>query len=268
MTETIFAAVGDVHGHMHQMVRVVEAAAQAAGVTPAFVLQVGDFEPHRDAADLATMAAPARFRELGDFADFATGKAQFPWPIWFIGGNHEPYGFLDRVPAGTEVAANCVWMGRAQRHIIGPLSVAGLSGVEVEGAINTPRPPIEVIEKTRKKAYIHFTEDEIAALLSDEPVDVLLVHDWPRGAYTGDAGRRRADDAKRVGNPWARLLVDTLRPKLVLGGHLHWRHRSVIGTSRFAGLANVAAGLPSVALFRHTAAGIEEIEIPVAAQRR
>ena len=64
----------------------------------------------------------------------------------------------------------------------------------------------------------------------------------------------------QTGNEWARFLVDTLRPQLVLGGHMHWSHRSWIGKSRFVGLADVASGLESVALFRVTDEGIEEID--------
>ena len=41
-----FAAVGDVHGHMHRMVRCVQDRAARARRVPAFVLQVGDFELH------------------------------------------------------------------------------------------------------------------------------------------------------------------------------------------------------------------------------
>lgn len=42
-----FAAVGNVHGHMHRMVRCIQDRAARAHRVPAFVLQVGDFEPHR-----------------------------------------------------------------------------------------------------------------------------------------------------------------------------------------------------------------------------
>lgn len=256
----VFAAVGDVHGHMRRMVRLVEAKARAARVEVQCVLQVGDFEPHRDLDDVATMAAPAKYRHLGDFHLFHQGKARFPWPVWFIGGNHEPYGFLDRLEPGAAVADNCFWFGRTGRRTIGGLDVAGLSGIAVEGKANTPRPPIEQIGRTKKKAYIHFTEDEVAGLLSDDPVDVLLVHDWPRGAYTDDTPRRRADRPEEVGNEWARLLVDTLRPQLVLAGHMHWHHRSRIGESAFVGLSHVEGGASGVALFRVRDGRVEQID--------
>jgi len=88
--ELFFAAVGDVHGQMHEMVRLLSAWEGRAGRALAFVLQVGDFEPVRDQKDLDTVAAPMCYRKLGDFPDFHSGRATFPWPVWFIGGNHEP----------------------------------------------------------------------------------------------------------------------------------------------------------------------------------
>ena len=59
INEVFFAAVGDVHGHMNRMVNDLRHATEVFHRQFDFVLQVGDFEPHRDEADLATMAAPA-----------------------------------------------------------------------------------------------------------------------------------------------------------------------------------------------------------------
>src|SRR5436309_1716544 len=99
----LFAAVGDVHGHMHAMVRLLQGWEQKAGRRLSCVLQVGDFEPIRVKEDLESMAAPAKYRRAGDFPDFFAGRAAFPWPVYFIGGNHEPYGLLDLTPEGGEV---------------------------------------------------------------------------------------------------------------------------------------------------------------------
>ena len=99
----IFAAVGDVHGSHREMVRQVQELAGELDVRPELVLQVGDFEPHRHLDDVESMAAPSRHRSLGDFPDFVAGRERYPWPVVFIGGNHEPYGFLDgrHDPCGT-----------------------------------------------------------------------------------------------------------------------------------------------------------------------
>jgi len=52
--DIFFAAVGDVHGNMHSMVRDLKAWEKKHNHQLAFVLQVGDFEPQRDEADLVT----------------------------------------------------------------------------------------------------------------------------------------------------------------------------------------------------------------------
>jgi len=64
---TIFALVGDVHGHIHAMHRQLRKLEARIGRSIHVVLQVGDFEPHRDEADLRTMAAPAKYKQLGDY---------------------------------------------------------------------------------------------------------------------------------------------------------------------------------------------------------
>jgi len=48
-----FAAVGDVHGHMDRCVAMLESWEKTNNKSLSFVLQVGDFEPHRDNADLS-----------------------------------------------------------------------------------------------------------------------------------------------------------------------------------------------------------------------
>lgn len=264
-----FAAVGDVHGHMDAMVRLVrEADARAGGVGVAFVLQVGDFEPHRDAADLATMAAPAKYRTLGDFARYADGRSRFPWPIWFIGGNHEPYGFLDRLNAPCEVAPGCTWLGRVGSANVHGLRVGGLSGIHDAAGAWPLRPPIEAIETTKKKAWIHFTEDEVEAALSLAPLDVLLLHEWPIGVIdpadaAAFANRRRSLRYDGVGNEPTALLIELLKPRLVLAGHMHvaYRSRPTLGghTFDFRALADVASGEAAVALFDLDDGAVREV---------
>lgn len=266
-----FAAVGDVHGHMHTMVGQVRAAAEKAGVEVEFVLQVGDFEPHRDEEDLATMCSPARYRKLGQFADFHRGQAQFPWPVHFIGGNHEPYGFLDRLKQGR-AAENCFFLGRVGRHEIGGLRVVALSGIE-RGRCLDGRPPIREIGTKRTKDYIGFTEAEVLQAANAGPADVLLLHDWPQGAVReADAHQfsygHRSGSIETIGNASARFVVDELQPKWVLCGHMHRSYRSVIQhrggrQSSFAGLAKV--GMPeAVAIFRREESG-EVVEVTATA---
>lgn len=86
----VMALVGDVHGFQHRMVALLHDLERQQGVSITAVLQVGDFEAHRHEADVATMAAPQKVRTLGDFHQYYEGNTVFPWPLYFIGGNHEP----------------------------------------------------------------------------------------------------------------------------------------------------------------------------------
>mmetsp|Transcript_56687 Transcript_56687/g.123961 ORF Transcript_56687/g.123961 Transcript_56687/m.123961 type:complete len:556 (-) Transcript_56687:268-1935(-) len=106
--KSYFAAVGDVHGQFRLVVRMLcqweaEMQAKQPGCRLAFALQVGDIECHRHENDMATMAAPARKRRMGDFADLYNGVVDLPCPTFFIGGNHECYGWLDEDEASEAV---------------------------------------------------------------------------------------------------------------------------------------------------------------------
>jgi lariat debranching enzyme len=289
----VFAAVGDVHGRHHAMVELVGAAAERAGVEVSFVLQVGDFEPHRHAEDLATMAAPARHRQLGDFGDFHDGRSLFPWPVLFVGGNHEPYGFLDTLGPGAEVAPSCRYLGRAGVVELGGLRVAGLSGIFRPDQFESCRPHVSLFPTTGNKRFIGYTRDEIGRLLDAcdaGPPDVLLLHEWPRlelGAdeirqinrfvsrqspFAGPEEEADLPDFHRfrggggIGSEAALELVQLLEPSLVLCGHMHVPLRSTLpgGPNQIPmrALAKVEFGAASVALFRVRpgGGGFEELE--------
>ncbi len=264
----IVAAVGDVHGHLHAMVRLLQAWERGSGRKIDVVLQVGDFEAHRDEADLATMAAPAKYRKLGDFAAFYNKRARMPWPLYFIGGNHEPYGYLDRVWAGV-LADNIHYLGRAGVLELGGLRIAGLSAIFRPELLTVRRPGPEEIGERSNKAYIGFTETEVDAMLALDHVDVLLLHDWPAGLVRGeDMAAMRARAARlgydEIGNDYARLVVEALRPRLVLCGHMHTRHRATIGLeggreAQVCCLSEVAAGKDAIAVFEVDGEGVREL---------
>ena len=224
-----------------------------------FVLQVGDFEPHCDEADLATMAAPAKYRDLGDFPVFARGAAQFPWPLYFIGGNHEPYGFLETLPDGGEIATDCHYIGRANAVQIGELKVAGLSGIFQPHLFSETRPNIAQFGSKSNKDWIGWNESDIEKLLNLGRADILLLHEWP--IEFSDNQRHFADAAARQ---WIELALESLRPQLIFCGHLHWRARSAI---RVGGadvpvncLAQVSRGRDSFAVYEKENEQWREVE--------
>jgi Icc-related predicted phosphoesterase len=258
--------VGDVHGDMHAMVRLLDQWEKQQGRALDFVLQVGDFEPHRHEQDLQSASIPPKYRSLGDFADFVAGRASFRRPVYFIGGNHEPYGFLETIPSGGEVAPDCHYLGRVARLKRDGLVIVGLTGIYKESAFSG-RPPLSAFGSAPKKAFTYFSEEDIERALAFGRADVLVLHDWPLGAITAEqrkavrAPSSRGSAAGNIGNPWARELVDRLRPRLVVAGHMHWRHRSRIGPSLFAAMGHIDTGRDALGVFTVREDGeIEEVE--------
>jgi lariat debranching enzyme len=258
--ETFFAAVGDVHGHHLEMVVLITEWEARTGKRISFVLQVGDFEPHRNEADLESMAAPSKYRVLGDFPDFYSGELSFPWPVYFIGGNHEPYGFLDLTPKGAKISENCFYLGRVGDVEISGLKVVGLSAIFNEDKFSVPRPGVSELGTRKKKDYTYFTDDDLDRALDFGKTDILLLHEWP-ARIIADADwalfeqQRRSMRYTSVGNEQARLLIDLLLPRLVLCGHMHKKYRNQIRLKSGAMvnvccLSNVQQGEDSVAFFR------------------
>lgn len=234
---TLLAVVGDVHGAHHALVRLLSGWERARELKLDFVLQVGDFEPHRDEADLATMAAPAKYRKLGDFGRYSRGESHFPWPIFFIGGNHEPYGLLDLWPEGGEIAPNCFYFGRAGEREIGGLRVAGLSAIFAEESFTARRPGVDEFGSRSNKCYACYNQNDIARLLEMEPVDVLLLHEWPT------MPSRRVDrPLANNGAQWIEIVVKHLQPKRIFCGHAH---------TRWSGKTNVSNGSIPVECLSH-----------------
>lgn len=264
--DIFFAVVGDVHGYMYKMICLLQQWENNFGQKLDFVLQVGDFEPHRHEADLATMDAPKKYRKLGDFPDFYQQKRIFPWPIWFIGGNHEPYGFLDTIPSGTEITHYCYYLGRVGSVVLAGLKIVGVSGIYQEEKFLVDRPKVSQINNYSNKEYIAFTEAEIIQALEYKSTDILLLHDWPaniinaKDAQEFEQQRRSQGYYDLVGNEYARMLVDELKPKLVVCGHLHKSYRNQISLTPgsftdICCLANVQSGADAISVFHLSKTG-------------
>lgn len=259
-SEIYFAAVGDVHGNIYTMLGLQESWSLRHKKNISFVLQVGDFEAHRHSEDLLSMDAPTKYKKLGDFADFYTKKALFPYPLWFIGGNHESYGWLDMFDRGKEIAPNFNYLGRVNSIKLAGLKIVGVSGIYKPDLFESnKRPSAREIDRYSNKKYISFLESEIERAIDYDRADILLLHDWPAGIISTEAlqlFQQRYSNARyqEIGNKYARLLVETLQPKLVLCGHLHFKYRyswsrSPGITSKICCLANVQQGKDSLAVF-------------------
>lgn len=252
---TRFAAVGDVHGDCAAMVRALDALVAVHGPVD-FILAVGDTEFNRTAEDSSGVYGPAHWRRVGDFPAIIDGSIRLPAPMYFIGGNHDPYPALDAhgpgVWATTPNGHAVTFMGRSGVAIIADLRVAFLSGIyscKVSEAIGRPR--------VSKKDRTYWTRSEVEAIYEAavDQVDILITHDWPSGLGTD----RRGDSC---GHPTNRALVDGLRPQLHVCGHMHHSVAGRIGETNVVALNH--SGRPgTAAVFDVTAGVVSRLDAPV-----
>jgi hypothetical protein len=262
LAEAVFAVVGDVHGAQRALVELVRRHERAAGVAVDFVLQVGDFEGNRGETDRLGRAPEAA---LGDLPDFIGGRERFPWPVWFIGGNHEPYAWLDELGPGAEAAPGCRWLGWSGTREIGGLHVGWLSGIYSPKNFAHARLTSRELPSRREawKLSTYFRAADIDRARGFGRLDVLLLHDWPSGLVARGGPNPFAGTPVKpwfVGNAPARELIEALQPRLAACGHLHVGYRGRIGATPVRCLASVAEGDAACALFRAQAASIVEVE--------
>lgn len=168
----------------------------------------GDFQALRGPGDLRSMAVPAKYRELGDFAHYASAGA--PIPTLFIGGNHENSDWLAECSYGEFLAPGIYYLGHSGvvdivkrdagsgegggegRGRRGVLRLAGLSGIFKTFDYRQPYPPRPYYSHNAVKSAYHVREIEMEKLRCyTEAVQALRGASGGAGAEAAGAGARR-----------------------------------------------------------------------------
>jgi len=188
------------------------------------------------------MAVPLKFREIGDFHEYYSGVRVAPYLTVFVGGNHEASNHLWELYYGGWVAPNIYYMGAANVLRLGPLRIAGLSGIWK--GYNYRKPHYERLPYSQDdvRSIYHVRELDTRKLLQIRtPVDVGISHDWPRGVeWLGNFKElfRKKDrfeaDAKdgSLGSMAAKLVLDRLRPTYWFSAHLHVKYAALVNHSK------------------------------------
>ncbi|MCE9666802.1 metallophosphoesterase [Myxococcus stipitatus] len=217
----LVAALGDIHGRFHRVEAWLDALEQARRRRVSLVLAVGDVEAFRRADDHRRKAAKRAMP--AEFAEYADGVRRVKRPLYFIGGNNEDFDALHDLQDGGELAPGVTYLGRSGLRELGGLRIAFLSGIHAPRFIDQPlkRP---ATQDTLKQAG-YFRAAEVERVMSARDVDVMLVHEWPRGivqrARELNPAPPRPLPSYWIGNPVTRRLVDTVQPKWLLCGHSH-----------------------------------------------
>lgn len=179
------------------------------------------------------MAVPMKYRKMGDFHEYYSGKRRAPYPTIFIGGNHEASNYMFELYYGGWAAPNIYYLGAANVIRFGPLRISGLSGIWK--GYDYRRPHYERLPYHGGDVHSihHVRELDVRKLLQIRTqVDVGLSHDWPRHIeWFGDYkflfrrkhGFENESRSNRLGNPAARDVLDRLRPRYWFSSHHHIR---------------------------------------------
>lgn len=192
----------------------------------------------RNASDLSVMSCPVKYRHLGDFPSYYSGDRIAPYLTVFIAGNHEASSHLWELFYGGWVAPNIYYLGAANVLQLGPLKIAGMSGIWKGFDYNKTHHERVPFNADDVKSFYHVREQDVRKLLLlQSQVDVGLSHDWPRSVEDhGDSNwlfSRKPDfraDARdgKLGNLAAKYVMDRLRPPYWFSAHMHIKFPALV----------------------------------------
>ena len=181
---------------------------------------------------------PQKYRKMGDFHEYYSGARVAPYLTIFIGGNHEASNYLFELYYGGWVAPNIYYMGAANILRLGPLRIAGLSGIWKGYDYRKPHFERLPYNSEDYHSIFHVRELDVRKLLSvRSQVDIGLSHDWPKGAEWRGKHRwlfnkkdRFEVDAVngKLGSVAAAQCLDRLRPAYWFSAHLHIKYPALI----------------------------------------
>ncbi|KAL6891623.1 DBR1 domain-containing protein [Trichoderma longibrachiatum] len=226
------AVEGCGHAKLNAIYASVEQSAKERGWDGVDLLIIGgDFQAVRNAADLTVMSCPVKYRKLGDFHEYYSGVRKAPVLTIFIGGNHEAASHAWELYYGGWVAPNIYYLGAANVIRLGPIRIAGMSGIWRGMNYRKPHHERLPFNGSDVKSFYSVREIDVRKLLLlQTQVDIGLSHDWPRQIEThGDLNRlfrdkpffRQESMDGSLGSVAAEYVMDRLRPPYWFSAHLH-----------------------------------------------
>ncbi|TKA72318.1 hypothetical protein B0A49_06403 [Cryomyces minteri] len=181
---------------------------------------------------------PAKYREIGDFHAYYSGEREAPYLTIFVGGNHEASNYLYELYYGGWVAPNIYYLGAANIVRVGPLRIAGLSGIWKGYNYRKVHHERLPYNQSDVKSIYHVREIDKRKLVQvRSQIDIGISHDWPKGVeWMGDwktLFRMKSHfeaDARNgsLGSVAAKLVMDRLKPTYWFSAHLHCKFSAVV----------------------------------------
>ncbi|TIB69233.1 hypothetical protein E3Q23_04336 [Wallemia mellicola] len=224
------AIEGCAHGSLDIIYRSIAENDKLTGHKTRLLLICGDFQALRNYADFNTLAVPQKYKQLGDFYNYYSGKKTAPLLTICIGGNHEASSYFWELYHGGWIAPNIYYLGRSGSVMV--------DGVRISGASCIYKPkdyPKGYFEKipynnyTLRSTY-HIRQFDVAKLSFLPKPDIFLSHDWPLSIERyGDTNKliqkkpffENEISRNELGSPPLLTLLEKLKPRQWFSAHLH-----------------------------------------------
>jgi hypothetical protein len=221
--------VGDIHGEIHEMYRLVDSWERRTGLTIDGVVQVGDLGVYSSGTD---------------FRDYWDGL-KAPKPTIAILGNHEDIVTANRWLAEPDRIQNMRLLldGRIENFL--GVNIGGIWGnYSPVSYKNADRVYDNRVTGNSHRIAMHINRYSVETLLDNPgPMDVLITHDSARitfppyfgpmdpmvGEILGLSGREEMVQAK--GCPGFDQILKQFKPRKYFYGHLHTDYKLKVGAT-------------------------------------
>eukprot|EP01133_Synstelium_polycarpum_P001369 gene1369-1572_t len=196
----------------------------------------GDYEALRNPSDLLSLAVPEKYRLMGSFHHYYSGRLVAPMLTLVIGGNHEASSYFNELRNGGWLCHNIYYMGYASVVSFAGLRICGLSGIYKDHDYHKGHHEQVPFTDTTMRSIYHCRELDVLKLtaLTEPRLDIMFSHDWPQGIHTFGNTRQLfqnkkhlRNDADTFGNPGGMRLLQQLRPSYWFSAHLHVKYAAL-----------------------------------------
>ena len=125
--------VGSLYGQLDQVYGETLALEKQHGLID-LVVVCGNFQAFRNANDLATVSAPDKYKKLGDFPDYFSGKKQASHLTLVVGGHFEASSYFQTLPYGGWIAPDIFYVGNSNVVKFNGLRIAAVSGMNYDSS--------------------------------------------------------------------------------------------------------------------------------------
>ncbi len=155
---------------------------------------------------------------------------------------------MNQYAYGGYVCENIYFLGRSGVINYKGIRIAGISGIFNEYNYHKGYYETNLLERSQKISVYHTREFDIMKMnLITNPVDIFLSHDWPFNVVHKDdvnkilKVKKGWDDLENgeMGSRPSRYLMNLLKPKFWVCGHMHYYYKTIIDETTFIALDKI-----------------------------